>query len=74
MGIRYYEKDAKAASTNYQAVPNTDTDNQSLRPSITNNDSHYQGTTLRGKLTADLPKLNKSKVFVEYEQDIDDST
>ncbi|MGL5253393.1 MAG: hypothetical protein ACRC7U_09690 [Moraxella sp.] len=73
LGIRYYEKDAKAASTNYQAVPNTDTDNQSLRPSITNNDSHYQGTTLRGKLTADLPKLNKSKVFVEYEQDIDDS-
>lgn len=45
-----------------------------MRPSITNHDSDYQGTTLRGKLTADLPKLNKSKVFVEYEQDIDDAS
>ena len=74
LGIRYYEKDAKAASTNYQEVVNTDAFNQSMRPSVTNNDSNYQGTTLRGKLTADLPRLNKSKVFVEYEQDIDDAS
>lgn len=74
LGIRYYEKDAKAASTNYQEVVNTDDLNQSLTSSVTNNDSNYQGTTLRGKLTADLPTLNKSKVFVEYEQDIDDAS
>lgn len=74
LGVRYYEKDANAASTNYQAVVDTDAFNQSMRPSITNHDSDYQGTTLRGKLTADLPKLNKSKVFVEYEQDIDDAS
>lgn len=74
LGVRYYEKDAKAASTNYQEVVNTDAFNQSMRPSVTNNDSNYQGTTLRGKLTADLPKINKSKVFVEYEQDIDDAS
>ena len=74
LGIRYYEKDAKAASTNYQEVVNTDDFNQSLTSSVTNNDSNYQGTTLRGKLTADLPTLNKSKVFVEYEQDIDDAS
>ena len=74
LGVRYYEKDAKAASTNYQEVVNTDAFNQSLIPSVTNNDSNYQGTTLRGKLTANLPTLNKSKVFVEYEQDIDDAS
>ena len=74
LGVRYYEKDAKAASTNYQEVVNTDAFNQSLIPSVTNNDSNYQGTTLRGKLTADLATLNKSKVFVEYEQDIDDAS
>ena len=74
LGVRYYEKDAKAASTNYQEVVNTDAFNQSMRPSVTNNDSNYQGTTLRGKLTADLATLNKSKVFVEYEQDIDDAS
>ena len=74
LGVRYYEKDAKAASTNYQEVVNADAFNQSMRPSVTNNDSNYQGTTLRGKLTADLPRLNKSKVFVEYEQDIDDAS
>ena len=74
LGLRYYEKDAKAASTNYQEVVNTDAFNQSMRPSVTNNDSHYQGTTLRGKLTANLAKINKSKVFVEYEQDVSDAS
>lgn len=74
LGIRYYEKDAKAASTNYQEVVNTDAFNQSMRPSVTNNDSNYQGTTLRGKLTANLAKINKSKVFVEYEQDVSDAS
>lgn len=74
LGVRYYEKDAKAASTNYQEVVNTDDLNQSLTSSVTNTDSNYQGTTLRGKLTANLPTLNKSKVFVEYEQDIDDAS
>ena len=82
IGVRYYDKDANAASTNYQAVPQTQTGtqtgiqndfNQSIRPSVTNNGSQYNGTTLRGKLTADLPKVNNSKVFVEYEQDIDDA-
>ncbi len=73
VGVRYYEKDAGASSTNYQAVTQTDINNQSLRPSVTHHPRDYNGTTVRGKLTAELPKVNKSKVFVEYEQDIEDA-
>lgn len=72
LGLRYYDNDYRA-SRNYQAVVSTDIYNQSLTPSVSNTDSHYQGTTVRGRLTADLPKYNRSKLFVEYEQDVDDA-
>lgn len=76
LGVRYYDRESTAASTNYQAVPNTSSNpfNQTTRPSVSNTSDNFNGTTVRGKLTADLPKLNKSKVFVEYEQDINDTS
>lgn len=75
LGVRYYQKDALAASRNYQSTVATETQdfNQSMQPTTTDHATGYSGTTIRGKITADLPKVNKSKVFVEYEQDIKDA-
>ena len=83
LGVRYYSKEG-AASRNIQGAvdvtglgSNTDfndaTLNQSALSTVGNADQDIQGTTVNAKLTARLPKLNKSLVFAEYEQDISHS-
>lgn len=89
LGVRYYKQDAAAASRNIQEATSTTriTDdtifnnritNQSAIPSLSNASSDIEGTTVRAKVSARLPKLNTSllnstQVFAEYEQDIEHS-
>ena len=89
IGIRYYKQEA-AASRNIQAatdVVNTDIVDENNRPIFDDNlinqsalngvnsiEKDIEGTTVRGRLTARLPKLNNSLVFAEYEQDIEHSS
>lgn len=68
LGVRHYDNDV--ASANYGEIV-TNGLNQSLSPSVTERD--YHGTTVRAKVTANLPQFNKSKIFAEYEQDIEHS-
>ncbi|WP_350558601.1 hypothetical protein [Psychrobacter sp. CAL346-MNA-CIBAN-0220] len=85
IGVRYYKQEATAASRNTQAAPdvvdvtdetifNEDIINQSALNGVSDADEDIEGTTARARLTAHLPKLNKSLVFAEYEQDIDYSS
>lgn len=84
VGVRYYKQDATAASRNIQAATdvvditddtifNDDIINQSTLNSVSSADEDIEGTTVRARITARLPKLNDSLVFAEYEQDIDNS-
>ncbi len=84
IGVRYYKQDATAASRNTQdatdviditgdTIFNDDIINQSALSGVSSADEDIEGTTVRARITARLPKLNDSLVFAEYEQDIDDS-
>lgn len=84
IGVRYYKQDATAASRNIQAATdviditdgtifNDNIINQSALNGVSSADKDIEGTTARARITARLPKLNKSLVFAEYEQDIDNS-
>lgn len=73
--MRYYKQQATAASRNIQAATDVvDVTNQSALNGVSNADEDIEGTTARARITAQLPKLNKSVVFAEYEQDIDYSS
>ncbi len=75
VGVRYYKQQATAASRNIQAATDVvDVTNQSALNGVSNADEDIEGTTARARITAQLPKLNKSVVFAEYEQDIDYSS
>ena len=85
IGVRYYKQDATAASRNIQAATdviditddtifNPDIINQSALNGVSTADKDIEGTTVRARVTARLPKLNNSLVFAEYEQDIDNSS
>lgn len=84
LGVRYYKQEG-ASARNIQAAPdvldvNKDTSssdaifNQSALDSVGNSNGDIEGTTVRAKVTATLPKLNSSKVFAEYEQDVRNSS
>ena len=84
IGVRYYKQEA-AASRNIQAATdvvditsdtifNDDIINQSALNGVNSIEKDIEGTTVRGRLTARLPKLNNSLVFAEYEQDIEHSS
>ncbi|MDE4453691.1 SdrD B-like domain-containing protein [Psychrobacter sp. DAB_AL62B] len=84
IGVRYYKQEA-AASRNVQAATdvvditsdtifNDDIINQSALNGVNSIEKDIEGTTVRGRLTARLPKLNNSLVFAEYEQDIEHSS
>ena len=84
IGLRYYKRDATAASRNIQAATdvidvtddtifNDDIINQSALNSVSDSEKDIEGTTARARITARLPKLNDSLVFAEYEQDIENS-
>lgn len=82
LGVRYYKQQG-SASRNIQGATdvndvtddtlfNDNVMNQSALDGIGNNED-IEGTTVRAKVTARLPKLNNSLVFAEYEQDINHS-
>ncbi len=84
IGVRYYKQDATAASRNTQdatdviditddTIFNDDIINQSALSDVSSADEDIEGTTVRARITARLPKLNNSLLFAEYEQDIDES-
>ena len=84
VGLRYYKQDATPASRNIQGATdvvditddtifNDDIINQSALNGVSSADENIEGITARARITAHLPKLNKSLVFAEYEQDIDNS-
>ena len=84
IGVRYYKQEA-AAARNIQAATdvvditsdtifNDDIINQSALNGVNSIEKDIEGTTVRGRLTARLPKLNNSLVFAEYEQDIEHSS
>ncbi|WP_201553959.1 DUF11 domain-containing protein [Psychrobacter sp. 72-O-c] len=85
VGLRYYKQQATDAARNIQGATdvvdvtddtifNDDIINQSALNGTSDSDEDLEGTTVRARVTARLPKLNKSLVFAEYEQDIDHSS
>ena len=82
LGVRYYKQQG-AASRNIQGATDVNdvTDDTLFKDNVINQSAldgfgtneDIEGTTVRAKVTARLPKLNNSLVFAEYEQDINHS-
>lgn len=84
VGVRHYRETTNTAAANIQAATDTVKPshntlandgfiNQSAPNSVTDHQNTLTGTTVSGKLTAKLPSVNHSKVFVAYEQDVENS-
>lgn len=84
IGARYYKQDNTAKTPQTQSAPqvvsltddtifNDNIINKSALNSSNSSAKEVEGTTVLAKVTVDLPKLNRSKVFAEYEQDINNS-
>lgn len=81
IGIRHYKQEAKSVRNTQGAVVTEGlTDDTKLNDSIINqsalnnsSERDIEGTTARARITARLPKFNKSLVFAEYEQDLSHS-
>ncbi|WP_230658883.1 SdrD B-like domain-containing protein [Psychrobacter sp. I-STPA10] len=85
IGARYYKQNNTAQTLQTQSAPevvsltnntvfNDNIINQSALNNTNSNAKDVEGTTLLAKVTVDLPKLNRSKIFAEYEQDINNSS
>jgi len=82
IGVRHYKQEANSARNTQGAVVtegltnDTTYNNSIINQSALNNSSErdIEGTTARARITARLPKFNKSLVFAEYEQDLDHSS